>query len=71
LVGHGAAAGFNVVTHERSEPLRTGKIKIPDACVGIGVACMTTYAMLRVEQARFVLGPVPGPASRARGRHEH
>lgn len=63
LVAHGAASGYTVITHERSEPLRTSKIKIPDACVGVGVKFMTPYEMLRVEKARFVLGPVPPAAA--------
>ena len=32
------------------------KIKIPNACIGLAIKCMTPYAMLRVERARFVLG---------------
>ena len=32
------------------------KIKIPDACIGLGIKCMTPYEMLRRERARFVLG---------------
>ena len=68
LIGHGHAAGFTVVTHERSEPLRTGKIKIPDACAGVGVVCMTPYEMLRIEQARFVLGAAqPGAGQPGQG----
>ena len=31
-------------------------IKIPDACIGLGIKCMTPYQMLRRERARFVLG---------------
>jgi len=44
-----------VVTHElhANSP---GRIKIPNACVGLGVRFMTPYQMLRIEQARFVLG---------------
>ena len=34
----------------------TRKIKIPDACIGLGIKCMTPYEMLRRERARFVLG---------------
>ena len=35
------------------------KIKIPDACIGLGVRCVTPFEMLRREQARFVLGLAP------------
>jgi hypothetical protein len=47
-----------VVTHEvpSNSP---GRIKIPNVCVGLGVRFMTPYQMLRIEQARFVLGTHP------------
>ncbi len=35
----------------------TSKIKIPNACIGLGLRCMSPYEMLRRERARFVLGP--------------
>ena len=28
----------------------------PDACIGLGIKCVTPYEMLRRERARFVLG---------------
>jgi hypothetical protein len=43
------------VTHEVPSA-STRKIKIPDACIGLGIKCMTPYEMLRRERARFVLG---------------
>jgi len=33
----------------------TKKIKIPNACIGLGIKFMTPYQMLRREKARFVL----------------
>ncbi|MCU7934698.1 MAG: DUF4411 family protein [Candidatus Thiodiazotropha sp. (ex Dulcina madagascariensis)] len=46
-----------IVTHE--VPSSTVKrIKIPNACVGLGIKFMTPYEMLRHEQARFILGEV-------------
>lgn len=56
LVAHALAHGHTVVTHEVAST-STKKIKIPDACIGLGVKCMTPFAMLRHERARFVLGP--------------
>lgn len=56
LVAHALAHGHTVVTHEIPSS-SVKKIKIPNACIGLGVKCMTPYEMLRVEQARFVLGP--------------
>jgi hypothetical protein len=55
LVGYALAHGYTVVTHEVAST-STKKIKIPDACVGLGIKCMTPYEMLRTERARFVLG---------------
>lgn len=56
LVAHAVAGGHVVVTHEvpSNSP---GRIKIPNACLGLGVRFMTPYQMLRIERARFVLGP--------------
>ena len=34
----------------------TKRIKIPNVCAGLKVRFMTPYQMLRIEQARFVLG---------------
>lgn len=58
LVAFALAYGHTVVTHEIPDGSRR-KIKIPNACVGLGVRCMTPYQMLRYERARFVLGPSP------------
>lgn len=55
LVAHALAHKHIVVTHEVPSPT-TKKIKIPDACIGLGIKCTTPYDMLRHERARFVLG---------------
>jgi hypothetical protein len=55
LVAHALAHAHVVVTHEIAST-STKKIKIPDACIGLGIKCMTPYEMLRRERARFVLG---------------
>lgn len=58
LVAHALAHGHVVVTLEKAAPsLR--RIKIPTACIGLSVKCMTPFEMLRLEGARFVLGPTP------------
>jgi len=54
LVAHAHAKAFTVVTHEIAAN-STKKIKIPDACIALGIKCVTPYAMLRSERARFVL----------------
>lgn len=58
LVAHALAGNHVVVTHEHPSN-SPNRIKIPDACVGLGVRFMTPYQMLRIEQARFVLGAHP------------
>jgi len=55
LVAHALAHGHVVVTHEVASG-STKKIKIPDACIGLGIKCITPFAMLRIEHARFILG---------------
>ena len=47
---------YTIVTHEIASP-STKKIKIPNACIGLGIKCVTPYEMLRRERARFILGP--------------
>jgi len=56
LVAYAHAHGHVVVTHEvPSDGVR--QVKIPNVCIGMGVQCLTPYAMLRRDRARFVLGP--------------
>lgn len=56
LVAHALAHECIVVTHEVPADT-TRKIKIPNACIGLGLRCVSPYEMLRRERARFVLGP--------------
>lgn len=56
LVAHAHAKGYILVTQEVSAPLSTRKIKIPDACLAVGVQAMNTFEMLRAEAPSFVLG---------------
>jgi hypothetical protein len=55
LVAHALSHGHTVVTHEIASST-TRRIKIPNACIGLGIKCMTPFEMLRHERARFVLG---------------
>ena len=55
LVAQAYADQHTVVTHERASGSRR-KIKIPDACLGLNIKCVTPFEMLRNERARFVLG---------------
>lgn len=55
LVAYAHAHGLSLVTHEvAADTIK--KIKIPNAAVALGIKCVTPYAMLRSERARFVLG---------------
>ena len=65
LVAHALAHGHTVVTHERAADTAR-RIKIPNACIGLGIKCMTPFEMLRRERARFVLGR-HGRRRRAKG----
>ncbi|MFA6922126.1 MAG: DUF4411 family protein [Gallionella sp.] len=56
LVAYALAHGHTVVTHEVPAN-STRRIKIPNACVDLGVRFMTPYQMLRHERAMFVLNP--------------
>jgi hypothetical protein len=60
LVSQAHAGSYTVVTHEKPAA-SPKKIKIPDACIGLGIRCITPYEMLRNERARFVLGTGGGP----------
>jgi len=55
LVAHALASEYTVVTHEIVSST-TKRIKIPNACIGLNIKCMTPFEMLRRERARFVLG---------------
>ena len=56
LVAAAIASNATVVTHEKPGSGSIKKIKIPDACVGLKVKCITPYELLRSEKAKFVLG---------------
>jgi hypothetical protein len=54
LVSHALAYEHVVVSHEIPST-STKRIKIPNACVGVNVKCVTPFEMLRTESAKFVL----------------
>ena len=55
LVAQAQAGRHTVVTHEVPSASNR-KIKIPDACIALGIKFMTPFEMLRRERAKFVLG---------------
>ncbi len=58
LVAHAHAHRMTVVTHEKPENSKH-IVKIPNACVALGVPYVSPFEMLRRERARFVLGAGP------------
>ena len=59
LVAYAVAHRHTIVTHEIASA-SSKKIKIPNACIGLAVKCVTPYEMLRRERARFILGSSGG-----------
>jgi hypothetical protein len=54
VVAQALAGGHTVVTHEKPEN-SVHRVKIPNACVALGIRYATCWQMLRTERARFVL----------------
>jgi hypothetical protein len=55
LVAYAHAHGHVVVSHERAEPNRKNRVKIPDACVALGVSYTSPFDMLRQTSAQLHL----------------
>ncbi len=55
LVAHALALRCALVTREVPAN-STRRVKIPNACIGVGVQHLTPFEMLRREKASFVLG---------------
>lgn len=47
IIAYAINQNFPLLTHEKSEPERKSRIKIPDVCNAFGVNCYTTVEMLR------------------------
>ena len=56
LVAHAMAFDLTVVTHEVSAPNSKNRIKIPDVCIAHDIKYINTFDMLRMLNARFILG---------------
>jgi predicted nucleic acid-binding protein len=54
LVAQALAGGHVVITHEKPED-SIKRVKIPNVCIGVEVAFMNPFEMLRRERALFVL----------------
>lgn len=54
LIAHAHAHGHVVVTHEIAATT-IKRIKIPNACIALGIKVVSPFEMLRTEKARFVL----------------
>ena len=53
LVSHALALGYSVVTHEVPAS-STKKVKIPNACLGLGISHLGPFDLLRRERVRLV-----------------
>ena len=58
LVAQALAGQHIVVTHEQPNN-SVQRVKIPNVCIGLSIACMSPFEMLRRERARFILEPHP------------
>ena len=56
LIAYAGIHEWIIVTHERADPERKDKVKIPDVCKEFKIDCIDPFKMLRDEGARFVLG---------------
>lgn len=56
LVAYAIAHEYTVVTLEKPS-LSINKLKIPDACRGLGVPWLRPFEMLRIESAKFCFQP--------------
>jgi predicted nucleic acid-binding protein len=54
LVAHAITSGSTLVTRERSAPESRTKVKIPDACSAVGVACVDPFSAYRALGLRLV-----------------
>ncbi len=54
LIAHALATGSTIVTRERPAPGAQKKIKIPDACGALGVACIDPFRLYRLLGLRLV-----------------
>lgn len=56
LVAQALAGGHTVVTLEKPATTPSKKkIKVPDACAGVEIKCITPYMMMRLQRVRLVL----------------
>ena len=62
LIAQALEGGHTLVTHEVPRNTPT-KVQIPNVCLGLRIKCVTPFAMLRTERARFVLQPPNSPGS--------
>jgi len=53
LAAHACAHGFTVISQEVSAPNSKARIKLPDACIELGVECLQTFDWLRRCKPRF------------------
>lgn len=55
LIAYAHAHSHTVVTYERSAPDSKKRVKIPDACLAVGVPCIDPFTMMRNETVQLRL----------------
>lgn len=60
LIAHAHARGHTVVTHERPDPARRNRAKIPDVCDVFEVPWTSPFPVLTTEGVKFVLAASVG-----------
>lgn len=55
IVAKAKAMGATVVSHESRITQQGKKVKVPNVCQQYGVECISTFELLKILQAKFVL----------------
>lgn len=54
LIAYAHALNYTLVTRERSDPNSRRRVKIPDACLGVGVKYMSPFELMETERANLI-----------------
>ena len=54
LVAYAHSLNYTLVTRERSDPYSRKRVKIPDACLGVGVRYISPFELMETEKANLI-----------------
>ena len=54
LIAYAHSLSYTLVTRERSDPNSRRRVKIPDACLGVGVRYISPFELMEIEKANLV-----------------